>query len=143
MSHSYANLDFDPPLFPHPHQSCQSASTPSLPPYPPSYYNPPPSYSFPPKIFDPHPIPDLKPGIPPISSFPDDGISFSPSPRSVEHPARDTDRTAGRITIAHPYARLYAKKDGSKRRKIWNHVLEKQLFSPQELFALYKSPFFP
>ncbi|KAF8560415.1 hypothetical protein BDR04DRAFT_994622, partial [Suillus decipiens] len=36
----------------------------------------------------------------------------------------------------HPYARLYAKKDGSKRRKIWNHVLEKQLFSPQELSTM-------
>ncbi|KIJ68375.1 hypothetical protein HYDPIDRAFT_56443, partial [Hydnomerulius pinastri MD-312] len=57
-------------------------------------------------------------------------------PASVEHPARDTNRAASRINIAHPYARLYAKKDGSKRRKIWNHVLEKQLFSPQELLTM-------
>lgn len=151
MSHSYSNIDFDPSVFPHPHQSCPSGHATSLPPYlsdpPPSYYSPPiapPSYSFPQKTYDPQPVPDLKAGIlqtpPAISSFPDDGITFSPSPRSVEHPARDTDRTAGRITIAHPYARLYAKKDGSKRRKIWNHVLEKQLFSPQELFALYNPP---
>ncbi|KIJ21688.1 hypothetical protein PAXINDRAFT_95211 [Paxillus involutus ATCC 200175] len=147
MSHSYSNIDFDPSVFPHPHQSCPSGHATSLPPYlsdpPPSYYSPPiapPSYSFPQKTYDPQPVPDLKAGIlqtpPAISSFPDDGITFSPSPRSVEHPARDTDRTAGRITIAHPYARLYAKKDGSKRRKIWNHVLEKQLFSPQELSTM-------
>lgn len=55
---------------------------------------------------------------------------------SVEHPTRDNSHRASRFTIAHPYARLYAKKDGSKRRKIWNHVLEKQLFSPQELSVL-------
>ncbi|KIK40625.1 hypothetical protein CY34DRAFT_807036 [Suillus luteus UH-Slu-Lm8-n1] len=55
---------------------------------------------------------------------------------SVEHPARDNSHRASRFTIAHPYARLYAKKDGSKRRKIWNHVLEKQLFSPQELSTM-------
>jgi hypothetical protein len=40
---------------------------------------------------------------------------------------------ASRVTIAHPYARLYAKKEGAKRRKIWNHTLEKSLFSPHEL----------
>ncbi|KAG2366598.1 hypothetical protein BDR07DRAFT_463491 [Suillus spraguei] len=55
---------------------------------------------------------------------------------SVEHPSRDHSHRASRFTIAHPYARLYAKKDGSKRRKIWNHVLEKQLFSPQELSTM-------
>ncbi|KAI6007356.1 hypothetical protein EDD15DRAFT_49830 [Pisolithus albus] len=49
---------------------------------------------------------------------------------------RDSSRSAARITIAHPYARLYAKKDNTKRRKIWNHVLEKQLFSPQELSTM-------
>ena len=76
------------------------------------YSDPPPSYS-----------PDLV-------SFPDDGISFAPPvpPHSLRDAARAT-----RITIAHPYARLYAKKDGSKRRKIWNHALEKSLFSPHEL----------
>ncbi|KAJ8596942.1 hypothetical protein M405DRAFT_804537 [Rhizopogon salebrosus TDB-379] len=56
---------------------------------------------------------------------------------SVERPTRhNSHRSASRITIAHPYARLYAKKDASKRRKIWNHVLEKQLFSPQELSTM-------
>ena len=38
------------------------------------------------------------------------------------------------VDIAHPYARLFAaKKDGTKRRKIWNHALEKSVFSPQEM----------
>ncbi|KAG1755214.1 uncharacterized protein EDB91DRAFT_1043069 [Suillus paluster] len=62
---------------------------------------------------------------------------YSSETSSVEHPSRDNPhRAASRLTIAHPYARLYAKKDGSKRRKIWNHVLEKQLFSPQELSTM-------
>ncbi|KAG8219866.1 hypothetical protein J3R82DRAFT_845 [Butyriboletus roseoflavus] len=74
------------------------------------------------------------PSIPPLSYY---SPQFIPEPSSaVQHPARDTGRSASRITIAHPYARLYAKKDGSKRRKIWNHVLEKQLFSPQELSTM-------
>lgn len=41
-----------------------------------------------------------------------------------------------RINIAHPYARLYAKKDEVKRRRIWNHALEKSIFSPYELSTL-------
>lgn len=119
------HYDFDASLFLHP-----SPPDPSLPAYhndpPPSYYNTPPAYSS-------RPHDQKNPLL--VSSFPDDGISFAPAPNqtSVQHPARDTCRSATRITIAHPYARLYAKKDGSKRRKIWNHVLEKQLFSPQEL----------
>jgi hypothetical protein len=36
--------------------------------------------------------------------------------------------------VAHPYARIYAKKDSAKRhRKIWNHALEKSLFNSHEL----------
>ncbi|KZT30447.1 hypothetical protein NEOLEDRAFT_1031526, partial [Neolentinus lepideus HHB14362 ss-1] len=41
-----------------------------------------------------------------------------------------------RVTIPHPYARLYAKKDGAKRRRIWNHALEKSLFSAHELSTM-------
>ena len=40
-----------------------------------------------------------------------------------------------RIKIAHPYARLFAKTGEVKRRKIWNHALEKSLFSPYELYV--------
>jgi hypothetical protein len=39
--------------------------------------------------------------------------------------------------IAHPYARLEAKKNqqelGIKRRKVWDHMLEKRIFSVEEL----------
>lgn len=77
------------------------------------------------------------------SSYPPSTLSSTAS-SSVDiplstHPKlspRDSSRSAARITIAHPYARLYAKKDSTKRRKIWNHVLEKQLFSPQELSTM-------
>ena len=39
--------------------------------------------------------------------------------------------------IAHPYARLYAKKNatGAKRRKIWNHALEKSVFNAHEMYV--------
>ncbi|OCH95787.1 hypothetical protein OBBRIDRAFT_702585, partial [Obba rivulosa] len=36
----------------------------------------------------------------------------------------------------HPYARLYTKRDGTKRRKMWNHALEKALFTPQEISTM-------
>ena len=44
-------------------------------------------------------------------------------------------RSPSQIVIAHPYARLYAKKNatGAKRRKIWNHALEKSVFSAHEM----------
>ncbi|KAI0778539.1 hypothetical protein BD413DRAFT_466061 [Trametes elegans] len=42
-----------------------------------------------------------------------------------------------RGSIAHPYARLYNKKHGAgKRRKMWNHALEKMLFTPQEISTM-------
>jgi hypothetical protein len=37
-----------------------------------------------------------------------------------------------RVDVTHPYVRIYAKKE-EKRRKIWNHALEKSLFNPYEL----------
>ncbi|EKM61184.1 uncharacterized protein PHACADRAFT_57340, partial [Phanerochaete carnosa HHB-10118-sp] len=39
----------------------------------------------------------------------------------------------------HPYARIYAKKAEAptvKRRKMWNHALEKSLFTPEEIASL-------
>lgn len=40
--------------------------------------------------------------------------------------------------LAHPYARIYAKRDSppTKRRKMWNHALEKSLFTADELANL-------
>ncbi|KAF7784375.1 hypothetical protein Agabi119p4_540 [Agaricus bisporus var. burnettii] len=44
--------------------------------------------------------------------------------------------SSSKLRISHPYARLYAKKDETKRRRIWNHALEKLIFSPYELSIL-------
>ena len=48
-----------------------------------------------------------------------------------------SSRSPSQIVIAHPYARLYAKKNatGAKRRKIWNHALEKSVFSAHEMYV--------
>ncbi|KAJ7597104.1 hypothetical protein C8J56DRAFT_1107399 [Mycena floridula] len=47
-------------------------------------------------------------------------------------------RGAGRssLTVAHPYARLYAKKDDTKRRRIWSLSLEKSIFSAFEISTM-------
>ncbi|KAF9453747.1 hypothetical protein P691DRAFT_644437, partial [Macrolepiota fuliginosa MF-IS2] len=44
--------------------------------------------------------------------------------------------SSSKLCIAHPYARLFAKKDDTKRRRIWNHALEKTIFNPYELSTL-------
>lgn len=154
MSSSYSSLDLDSAMFPQPPSPSAEAFVSSH--YPSSYANPlpayqsesPPSYYAPPTVPPAYTFPnslssDIKNCIPQDSSiatsFLDTGVDFltvNASSTAVEHPSRETNRASSRITIAHPYARLYAKKDGSKRRKIWNHVLEKQLFSPQELFVV-------
>lgn len=58
-------------------------------------------------------------------------------PRDHSEPRRivESKSTSSlRQGLAHPYARLYSKRDSSKRhRKVWNHALEKSLFSPDEL----------
>ncbi|KAI0788588.1 hypothetical protein C8Q75DRAFT_768980 [Abortiporus biennis] len=44
-----------------------------------------------------------------------------------------------RVQIPHPYARMYAKQDAGsngKRRRMWNHALEKMVFKPRELSTL-------
>ena len=39
-------------------------------------------------------------------------------------------------SIPHPYARLYnKKKNGVKSRKMWNHALEKLMFTPHEMYV--------
>lgn len=40
-----------------------------------------------------------------------------------------------KVEIAHPYARLYSKEKETKRRKIWNHALEKSIFTPLEMYG--------
>ncbi|KAG6336936.1 hypothetical protein ID866_2130 [Astraeus odoratus] len=147
MSQSYSTPSIDPFSFSSSYlaSSASSCSSPSSPPpplpaynsdSPPGYYLPdssPPSYSFPSRSLTTLDVKRESSRHSSISSsgFPDSGIDL-PLTAPLENPSR----AATRITIAHPYARLYAKKDGSKRRKIWNHVLEKQLFSPQELSTM-------
>ncbi|CCL98965.1 uncharacterized protein FIBRA_00973 [Fibroporia radiculosa] len=38
--------------------------------------------------------------------------------------------------MAHPYARLYTRRESTKRRKMWNHALEKMIFTPEELSTM-------
>ncbi|TCD60676.1 hypothetical protein EIP91_009710 [Steccherinum ochraceum] len=47
----------------------------------------------------------------------------------------------GRVTVSHPYARLHAmnSQEGggmAKRRRMWNHALEKSVFTPHELSTI-------
>ncbi|KAH8102473.1 hypothetical protein BXZ70DRAFT_1006393 [Cristinia sonorae] len=62
--------------------------------------------------------------------------------RSVDSAAGPAATVAagGRATVSHPYARLHAKnaQEGgtSKRRRMWNHALEKSVFTPQELSTI-------
>ncbi|KAF9531996.1 hypothetical protein CPB83DRAFT_881131 [Crepidotus variabilis] len=71
--------------------------------------------------------PQIYPSRSSAAAGPVSGVRVS-KPRSgkvVAHPRQPH--------IPHPYARLFAKKDEVKRRKIWNHVHEKSIFSPFEL----------
>lgn len=84
--------------------------------------------------------PDAQPGPPLFSSayassedMQDQPCDLRSSPASASE--GQTYLPHLRTTIPHPYARLYAKKDGAKRRRIWNHALEKSLFSAHELYV--------
>ncbi|KAJ3895003.1 hypothetical protein GG344DRAFT_73570 [Lentinula edodes] len=70
---------------------------------------------------------------PPLSSDSSRSIQRDPCPRGGSSSANSS---SARASIVHPYARLYAKKEEGKRRKIWNHALEKSLFNPFELSSL-------
>jgi hypothetical protein len=75
----------------------------------------------------------------PVESFGPPAPSLLPSPDVQSHfsGVRTSSRSPSEIVIAHPYARLYAKKNatGAKRRKIWNHALEKSVFSAHEMYV--------
>ncbi|KAF9015232.1 hypothetical protein BDQ17DRAFT_1340706 [Cyathus striatus] len=81
--------------------------------------------------FDPPPHAWLSPSSQQLRSS-----SSTPTRDSYRRPSsvtRSSSKPDPKINIIHPYARLFAKKDDVKRRKIWNHALEKSLFSPYEL----------
>jgi len=77
----------------------------------------------------------------PVESFGPPAPSLLPSPDVQSHfsgvRTSCSSRSPSQIVIAHPYARLYAKKNatGAKRRKIWNHALEKSVFSAHEMYV--------
>jgi hypothetical protein len=77
----------------------------------------------------------------PVESFGPPAPSLLPAPDVQSHfsgvRTSCSSRSPSQIVIAHPYARLYAKKNatGAKRRKIWNHALEKSVFSAHEMYV--------
>jgi hypothetical protein len=78
---------------------------------------------------------------PPVETFGPPAPSLLPPPNVQSHfsgiSAPYPSRSPSEIVIAHPYARLYAKKNatGTKRRKIWNHALEKSVFNAHEMYV--------
>lgn len=77
----------------------------------------------------------------PVESFGPPAPSLLPQPDVQSHfsgvRTSCSSRSPSQIVIAHPYARLYAKKNatGAKRRKIWNHALEKSVFTAHEMYV--------
>ena len=78
---------------------------------------------------------------PSVESFGPPAPSLLPPPDVQSHfsavSTPCSTRSPSQIVIAHPYARLYAKKNatGAKRRKIWNHALEKSVFNAHEMYV--------
>jgi hypothetical protein len=107
----------------------------SPPPWSHSFPNPLPTYRSSPSSVSSADLP--VPSAPPSPFCPTDyppsyhGYNVGPDKRTSNH-----DLGLPRVNIAHPYARLYARKEGAKRRKIWNHALEKSLFNPHELLVV-------
>ncbi len=87
--------------------------------------------------------PDTSFRFPPVSP------TVAPIARSrLESSHPDSPSSSGtsitpRVKITHPYARLYAKNSkeagAAKRRRMWNHALEKSFFTPQELYVWLRS----
>ena len=75
------------------------------------------------------PLESFGPPAPSLLPPPDVQAQFS----GISSPSSSC--SSSQFMIAHPYARLYAKKNatGAKRRKIWNHALEKSVFSAHEM----------
>jgi len=79
---------------------------------------------------------------PPVESFGPPAPSLLPPPDVQSQfsgvATSCSSRSPSQIVIAHPYARLYAKKNttGAKRRKIWNHALEKSVFNAHEIATM-------
>ncbi|KAI0051786.1 hypothetical protein FA95DRAFT_1554320 [Auriscalpium vulgare] len=61
---------------------------------------------------------------------------FSTRAASPDGPLRTSH--VPKVAVTHPYARLFAKRaaGGAKRRKIWNHALEKSVFTAHEIATM-------
>ncbi|KAF8922480.1 hypothetical protein CPB85DRAFT_1555831 [Mucidula mucida] len=70
----------------------------------------------------------------PTQSSPD--LAYPELPPILFQGRQPSGSTKPNNHIAHPYARLYARQDSGKRRKIWNHALEKSVFNAFELSTL-------
>ena len=104
-------LAFHPAMYHPSYESSSSSSTAS---------SPPPYDYYPPTAFvDPH----------------QQHYLHHPQPFPKSRPQKAARHV--QVQISHPYARLFAKKDEVKRRKIWNHALEKNLFNPFELQVFF------
>lgn len=87
----------------------------------------------------PEPTPDSDYRFPPPTPQYGRSTSSRPHVRSLVSPASPVARpSAGtsRADVGHPYARLYTRRESTKRRKIWNHAHEKALFTPQEISTI-------
>ncbi|RDX52083.1 hypothetical protein OH76DRAFT_1401000 [Lentinus brumalis] len=84
----------------------------------------------------------MLPPYSPASSSPSTAGSSSVAPsrrdaRRLSEPACLAEGLVVKGPITHPYARLYSKKHSAgKRRKMWNHTLEKLVFTPQEIATM-------
>lgn len=81
-------------------------------------------------------VPSPSTPVAPSGTCSSDDQSSQNGDYTVTHDRRGrvtSSSSISKLDISHPYARLYAKKEEGKRRKIWNHALEKALFSPYEL----------
>lgn len=66
--------------------------------------------------------------------MPDSGTISGPGPE--RHPKSGLARLFDKNPqLAHPYARLSEKHKDNKRRKIWSHTLEKNFFTPEEMYV--------
>lgn len=77
------------------------------------------------------------------SSSPSSAATGAHAPRRLTHSSSLdsswSSASSSRAPLAHPYARIYAKKAEApsvKRRKMWNHALEKSVFTPEEIATL-------
>jgi hypothetical protein len=82
------------------------------------------------------PAPVFHPGLP----FADLSAVSPRQNRALTLLAPEHELGTAKRQVSHPYARINARKEqdgNSKRRRIWNHALEKDIFSPEEVLVFW------